>query len=151
MSLPSKAVERLFDRLAMTYGNDWARRWDGLDLNAVKSLWAHELAAWADRLEDIAWALENLPPRAPNAIEFKQLCRQAPRPEVLALPEPKADPARLKVEMAKLREVMAAPRERQVNWEWARRIRSKKDAGAPVSSAAWAMASEVLQRQGEMA
>ncbi len=151
MSLPSKAIDRLFERLALTYGAEWHRRWQGLDENAVKSLWSHELAGFSARLEDIAWALENLPPRAPNAIEFKQLCRQAPRPETPALPEPKADPERMRTELSKLRDVMKQPRESKPNWDWARRIRAKKDAGVPVSSIAWSMANEVLRRHGEMA
>lgn len=102
MSLPLKAVERLFDRLTATYGNDFIVKFGGVDSAKLKSVWAHELAAFGESLHRIAWALENLPERCPNAIEFKKLCYAAPAPEALALPEPKADSARLAAELAKL-------------------------------------------------
>ena len=102
MSLPVKAIDRLFERLALTYGAAWVRQWEGLNMNDVKAMWAHELAGYANRLDAIAWALENLPPRCPNIIEFKSLCREAPRREPLPLPEPPADPERVKAELAKL-------------------------------------------------
>jgi hypothetical protein len=135
MSLPSKAIDRLFDRLMATYGNEWLNRWQGLDGQAVKSLWAHELSAYANRLEALAWALENLPPRAPNVIEFKHLCRQAPLPEAPKLPEPKADPERLKRELSKLGEIRAkAVASTTVDHKaWARRIVGRFDAGDKVN------------------
>jgi len=102
MSLPSKAIDRLFDRLAATYGRQWFLMWEGVEASAVKALWGHELASFENRMEPIAWALENLPAKCLNAIEFKNLCRQAPAPVVPQLPTPKADPERVKAELAKL-------------------------------------------------
>lgn len=134
MSLPMKAIDRLFERLGTTYGKQWTSNWEGAPIIDVKSLWAHELAAFADHLECIAWALENLPPRAPNAIEFKQLCRMAPRKEEApALPAPKADPDRVKAEFAKLREAFkAAPATTHDPKAWARIIIARHEAGENV-------------------
>ncbi|WP_291928621.1 hypothetical protein [Limnohabitans sp.] len=147
MSLPSKAIDRLFDRLTATYGNEWINRWQGLDGQAVKSLWAHELSAYTNRLEALAWALENLPPRAPNVIEFKNLCRQAPAPEVPQLPQPKADPERLKQELSKLGEIRAkAVASTTVDHKaWARRIVGRFDAGDKVNPTTLRFAREALR------
>lgn len=146
MSLPSKAIDRLFDRLAATYGAEWVNRWQGLDSQAVKSLWGHELSAYATRLEAIAWALENLPPRAPNAIEFKQLCRNAPAPEMPKLPEPKADPERLKAELAKLGEMRAKLSTGPTvdHRAWARRIMGRYEGGEKVNPTTLRFAREAL-------
>jgi hypothetical protein len=59
MSLPLKAIDRLFERLTATYGRDFTGRFDGVDQNELKALWAHELAGFADKLSMVAWALEN--------------------------------------------------------------------------------------------
>ena len=147
MSLPSKAIDRLFDRLTATYGNEWINRWQGLDGQAIKSLWAHELSGYATRLEAIAWALENLPPRAPNVIEFKHLCRSAPAPEAQKLPEPKADPERLKLELSKLGEIRAkAVATTTVDHKaWARRIIGRFDAGEKLNPTSLRFARDALR------
>ena len=95
MILPERVIERLFERLALSYGNQWLALWDGLELPAVRAMWAAELGAYAERLDALAWALEHLPERAPNLPAFKALVAQAPRPETPALPGPAPDPARV--------------------------------------------------------
>lgn len=120
MSLQLRVTERLFDRLMATYGNEFLTKYGASDIGSVKSVWAHELAAFGNSLNRIAWALENLPERCPNVIEFKRLCQSAPSPEVQALPEPKADPARLAAELAKLEplreKIAATPRKDCKQW-----------------------------------
>ena len=119
----------------------------------VKTAWAHELDVFGGSLHRLAWALENLPPKCPNVIEFKNLCRQAPAPEVPRLPEPKADPERVKAEMSKLgqlrEKVMASdPPERLA---WARRIVARRVACVPVTQAVFKMAKDALATVGEAA
>lgn len=145
MSLPIKAIDRLFERLGATYGKQWTFMWEGTPISDVKSLWAHELAAYANHLEDIAWALENLPPRAPNAIEFRNLCRSAPRPQSPAMPEPKADPARLKAELAKLAELRKTSSTTTDHKAWARRLVAMHDAGDKVRPVSLRFAREALK------
>lgn len=87
-----EAIDRLFKRLAATYGARWDVSLGQAPIADVKTVWGHELSAFANSLHRIAWALENLPERCPNAIEFRNLCRQAPSPEAPALPLPKANP-----------------------------------------------------------
>lgn len=152
MSLPVKAVDRLFERLALTYGAAWMRQWEGLDVNDIKALWAHELAGFSGRLDAIAWALENLPPRCPNIIEFKALCREAPRPQAAPLPEPPADPERVRAELAKLGHVPASQRAgvtaKVDHKAWAKRIIARHESGEKVRPISLRFAREAL-RMGE--
>lgn len=133
MSLPLKAIDRLFERLILTYGKSFMARWDGLDNNqiaSVKTLWANDLGVYATNLDPIAWALENLPERAPNVIEFKNLCRSAPQKVTAYQLEVAADPKKISEELVKLVELKkkAAP----VSYDgkaWARRIVAAEAAG----------------------
>ena len=131
MSLPNKAIDRLFERLAASYGAQWTRQWQDVPMVDVKTQWSSELAVFSTSLDRVAWALENLPPKCPNVIEFKNLCRQAPAPEVPRLPEPKADPERVKAELSKLGELRAkvasgTPIDHKA---WARRLIARHEAG----------------------
>ena len=148
MSLPLKAVDRLFDRLTATYGREWVNRWDGLDQNAVKTMWAYELSAYANNLHAIAYALEHLPERSPNVIEFRNLCRAAPsQVQALPAPEPKADPARVAAEMAKLRVTMdqVKPGIQVDHKAWAKRILTRHEAGEKLSFISVQFAKEALR------
>lgn len=148
MSLPIKAIDRLFERLALTYGAAWVRQWEGLNMNDIKAMWAHELSGFSGRLEAIAWALENLPERCPNVIEFRNLCRRAPAPEVPKLPEPKADPERMRAELAKLGHVPASQRAGVTatvdHKAWAKRIIERHDSGEKVRPISLRFAREAL-------
>ncbi|MEN9885451.1 MAG: hypothetical protein RL758_29 [Pseudomonadota bacterium] len=155
MSLPAKAIDRLFERLAATYGAAWTRQWADVPINDVKSAWAHELAGFTGRLEAIAWALENLPEKCPNVIEFKNHCRRAPMPEAPKLPEPKADPERVKAELAKLKVMVNKPQQKSTvdHKAWAKAILDRKDAGARINPTTLRFAQEALRKnrteQGE--
>lgn len=102
MSLPLAWVDRIFDKLTLTYGQQFLNRWRDLDMNAVKSDWMHELSGFEKAPHAIAHALSNLPDAPPTVLQFRALARLAPAAELQALPEPKADPERLKAELAKL-------------------------------------------------
>lgn len=151
MSLPTAWVDRIFDKLTLVYGQAFLRKWDAIDMNAVKSDWAHELSGFEHHPKAIAWALQNLnPEKAPNALEFKFLARRAPPEELPKLAAPKADPERVAAELAKLAPVKAAPRSRP-NTDWAKRIVARAEAGERVSALPLRMAREVLARKGETA
>ena len=57
-----KPPNRVFERLAFAYGRDFTARYEGVDANGLRSLWAHELMDrfLANDLESVAWALEHL-------------------------------------------------------------------------------------------
>ena len=146
MTLPIKAVDRLFERLGATYGEQWNRQWVNIPINDVKSAWGHELSGFAGQLEAIAWGLENLPERCPNVIEFRNLCRRAPAPELPRLPEPKADPERVRRELSKLGQI-----KQQVltiktldSKEWARRLIARHEGGENLKPVVLSFAREAL-------
>ena len=127
MSLQSKAIDRLFDRLGVTYGAQFTNFYAGQQPDAVKASWAFELAGFADRLYAIAWALDNLPDRCPNVVEFRKLCRSAPAPiKTLALQAP-ADPERVAIEVAKLSEVRTEVTASFDARQWARDLQKRGD------------------------
>jgi hypothetical protein len=146
ISLPVKAIDRLFERLSATYGAAWTRQLADAPINDVKSAWAHELAGFAGHLEALAWGLENLPERCPNVIEFRNLCRRAPEKEVPRLPEPKANPERLKAELAKLGESRKAIAQKsgRDHKEWARAIIANHESGGHVNAVSLRFAREAL-------
>jgi len=134
MSLQMKAIDRLFERMAATYTTQWTRQFSEVPMQDVKTAWAHELDAFSGYLESIAWALENLPPKCPNVIEFRNICRQAPARQAPQLPEPKADPARVAAELAKLADVRkSALVSRTDGRDWARRIMERVNSGQSVN------------------
>jgi len=125
-------IERIFKRLAATYGAAWDRSLGQTPIMDVMTVWAHELSGFLQHrraMQSIAWALENLPDRCPNVIEFKSLCRKAPALDVPALPEPAADPARVAAELAKLAPLRAEPVSRHDSKAWAKRLQSRHAAG----------------------
>lgn len=89
-----EAIDRLFKRLAATYGARWDASLGQTPLADVKTVWAHELGSFSGSLHRITWALDNLPERCPNPIEFRNLCRQAPSSDAIAIeaPLPKQNP-----------------------------------------------------------
>ena len=148
MSLPNKAIDRLFDRLSATYGSAWTRQWADVPLGEVKTAWAHELSGYASEtgLNSIAWALENLPEKCPNIIEFRNLCRRAPVPVVPQLPEPKADPGRVAAELAKLASVRkAATSSARDHKAWAKALIARHNAGDPIKPIQLRFAREALR------
>lgn len=143
MSLPAKAVDRIFHRLAATYGTEFMNRYAGVDDVDMKTVWAHELGGFASDLQSIAWALENLPERCPNAIEFRNLCRRSPRAETPRLDAP-ADPERVKSELAKLADMK--PKATGFDGkDWARRILDNYAHGVVVRPVTLRFAREALR------
>ena len=91
--LPSQWVNRIFDKLALTYGRAWIAKWDGLDPDEVKADWARELAGFDAHPDSIRYALENLPADwPPTVLGFRAIARRAPPPPLPRLEAPKANP-----------------------------------------------------------
>ena len=147
MSFPTVALDRLFARLTATYGAAWDRSLGQAPINDVKALWAHELQGFSSHLDAVAWALENLPERCPNVIEFRNLCRRAPEPERPRLEEPRANLERIREELAKLGPVrQAMTGGGRPNTDWAHRIVGRSKAGERISPTVLKMAQDVVNR-----
>lgn len=80
MKLKSVWVDRIFERLAGIYGTQFTAKFPNAE--EAKKVWAAELGVFDNHPEAISFALENLPiERAPNVLEFREICRRAPRNE----------------------------------------------------------------------
>lgn len=142
------AIDKLFQRLAGAYMADWDRKLGQTPIKDVKTVWLHELAGF---LRDshtsmaIAWALERLPERAPNVIEFRNLCRQAPAVEVPQLEAPKADPERVAAELAKMAPVKQQAKTSTYDHKaWAKSLIARMKAGEPIKPIQKRFAHEAL-------
>ena len=119
-------VERIFERMAATYMAEWSRKVGQIPIADLMTVWEHELSGFLQSREAmmaIAWALENLPETAPNVIQFRNLCRMAPAQELPKLTEPRADPERIRAELAKLAPLREATPPENVDYKaWAKAI-----------------------------
>lgn len=133
MALSEKWIDAIFARLTVRYGSAFLGRWNGIDMELVKADWAEELAGLENWPEAIKHALDTLPADkpAPTVNEFKAACLRAPKPDRKALPEPVADPARVKSEMAKLEQ--RRPAGVNVYTDWIRRGLADIEAGVKKS------------------
>lgn len=123
MSLPAAWVDRIFDKLALTYGRDFIGRYEGMDFNAVKSNWAFELAGFVTHPSAIAHVLANLPDRPPSVIEFRKIARAAPLPDLPRIEYSSAGKERVAAELAKLAPFLGRrPVSSAGNKDWAHRI-----------------------------
>ena len=142
----TQPIDRLFERLSLTYGSAWDNSIGTAPLNEIKSFWLHELSPFLKSKESmmaISWALDNLPERPPNLVHFKNLCHRAPEPERPQLPSPQADPVRVQKELAKLSQLNAnVPRHDPK--DWARKIMLDHKNGLPRRSLYVAWAKEAL-------
>lgn len=142
MSLPAPWVDKIFAKLTLAYGRDFLGRWEGLDINAVKSDWAHELAGFQQQPDAIAYGLQNLPERCPNVFEFRAMCRRSPKQDVPRIEHAPANPERVAAELRKLTAVREQPR--SDFREWARRIVARHEGGERMTNAQLAMAKDAL-------
>ena len=87
--LPDAWVSKIFQSLTGIYGAQFRSKFsqleNGVDIGIAMAAqaWAKELGNYHDKPEAIAYALEHLPvDHAPNALEFRDICRRAPQKEV---------------------------------------------------------------------
>jgi hypothetical protein len=120
-------LDDIWDKLQLTYGQGFLRRYDGIDMESVKANWHHELAPFLVRPAVFAFALTHLPAdSAPTVLQFVELCRAAPRvEEFAALPAPTVDPAGVKRIAAQLRSLR--PERPNDPKAWAYRLREREE------------------------
>ena len=146
--ISNRVIDRLFQRLAACYGAEWIGKWVGVPMQDVRSIWALELAPFADRLDAINWAIDHRPERAPTAAQFRDLCRQAPRAETVKLQEPIPSMEtldRIRDQIESLAVEMTRPMEQRDMLAWARKIVARSDAGVKVSANSLSIARQALR------
>jgi len=85
-------IARIFKELKLIYGAQFQREYlDGFEEEEVIEIWTQRLDYWLAKPYAIEFALEHLPIRCPNVIEFEQLCKQAPKPALVKLPAPQPE------------------------------------------------------------
>ena len=113
-TLPAQWVERIFHKMALIYGRDFLRRWDGMDIEEVKADWAQELGRFAGNSEAIRWALAHVPEAHPPTVrEFAKLCEMPAKSAMLHIECARAFTAMGKLDAAerqldKVEQVIAA-------------------------------------------
>ena len=134
MGLPLSWVDKIFSKLTLIYGRDFIGRWEGLEISDVKTDWAHELDGFDRFPEGIAFALQNMQPgKPPNVLEFRAMALKAPKPELVRLDAPKADPTKMAAEFKKLAEVVKRPSAGGIDHKaWAKTIIARDAAGEKV-------------------
>lgn len=143
----ASCVEELFRRMSAMYGRLFADMWAGSTLTDVKAVWAEDLAPFC--WQQIAWAMEqckatkDFPPTLPM---FRQLCQQAPRPELpKALPSPGPDEKTRQNRAAEIEQQAKAVASATPGKEWARKLRKEWISGINLLPIQIAMASDALE------
>jgi hypothetical protein len=97
--LPDELLDRVWQKLLVSYGHLFKAQWDGLPISAVREDWAEELASFAGKPWAIDYALAHRPDRLPlTAAMFRRLCSQAIDPAQTSAqrdPGPRANPQRV--------------------------------------------------------
>lgn len=146
MLMPISWIEKILDRMATTYGTEFARKWNGVDSAAMKATWARELDNFVMHPQAIAWALDHLPEYPPNVIQFRNLARSAPGGIGMApaiTNDVPAKPEVVNAELAKIGETIVAGKTTDPR-AWAHRILAAVEAGEIRSSISVRMARQAL-------
>jgi hypothetical protein len=133
MPLPAAWVESLFTRLAVRYGSEWTRRWEGIDIAAVKADWAEELSGFINSPDAIKHGLENLPAdRPPTVSQFRVICRG--RPDIFP-PQIKGPASSDEVVNSAIKKALAGEKNNEGPRAWANRLRIREQQAERLSQA----------------
>ena len=143
-SFPAGWIDRIFTKLIAIYGRDFLSRWEGIDIGDVKEDWRHELNGFERFPKSIAYALDNLPDKPPTVLEFRALCRRAPDDAAPRLEAPPASKEIRERELAKIREILARPKDNDPR-AWAKRIVERHKAGERIDHTPLLWAIEALR------
>ena len=139
------AVDHVFSVMGATYGAAWDRSLGTAPISDVKTVWSDALADFChsdNAKRSIIWGLKNLTDTVPNSRQFRTLCRQAPTPVVeLRLEMPKADPERMRAELAKIAVIPVSSVDHKA---WAKKILLDVRAGFKRNSTSVLFAKQAL-------
>jgi hypothetical protein len=127
------AVDHIFSALAVAYGPAFTRSLGEAPSAEIKTFWGYQISDFTHSKaakRAIVWALQNLPPKVPNAIEFKNLCRNAPSKAPVMLPAPAVNP---EIAAKVLGGLKASTLPKVDHKAWAHRIIARHEAGQKIS------------------
>lgn len=140
MSLPLPWVEKIFTKLILVYGRSFLDRWAGLEIDAVKADWAHELAALERSPNSITYALQNLPAdKPPTVLEFRKIAWSAPAADMPQIAHKKATPENIAAALAGLSNHTGINPK-----DWARRILARHESGEKLNPTSFLFAKQAL-------
>lgn len=144
MTLPSSWVDRIFNKLTVTYGQRFLGLYSGISLDSVKADWAYELRGLAQSPNAIKYALEHMSPdKAPNVLEFRDMCRRAPAKAPVQIAPPPIDPEMTRKAM----EAINRPEPHDPRaWAWA--LKDREEKGAKLTGAQRAMWRSAINPRG---
>lgn len=148
--MPESWIEKIFGHMEAMYGARFHDAWRDTDLSQVKAMWGMKLAGFHDQPERLKFAINAMDakPFPPTLPEFLDLCRQAPRPDIPALPEPRIDPAMAAERAAKMQEKALAAMRNPPGHRWAIRIMDDIAAGVVLQMTSEQFACEALRNLG---
>lgn len=101
-------INIIFKKLSLRYGRDFTGKWEGIDLDDVKSDWALELDGFEKSPYAIFYALKNLPDsKPPNVAEFRNIALRAPEQPLPRLDAPQASPEIARKAIAEARALLS--------------------------------------------
>lgn len=124
-------LDMLFSKLGAIYGAAWDRSHGVTPIADIKTVWADHLSGFS--VGDIKYALSHLPTKCPNVLEFRQICRGAPKPEFKQLPRPTQDPS-------VVAEVVGVVKSKLTNLPvqdpkgWARKLKARHEKGEKLAA-----------------
>ena len=69
----------IFGRMSAIYGNDFARKWDGIDPNLIRQEWIGTMGRFLTYKPIMDYALDHIDPaRPPSSLQFRNLCQNGP-------------------------------------------------------------------------
>lgn len=151
MSIPLTWIDRIFEKLTLTYGAEFLNRWKGVPLDEVKADWARELDGLEKRPEAIKYALEHLPTdKAPTVLQFRELTRRAPDKALPALPAPEVNPAAVAHAIEMAHKAFNTPVDRLARQREHMAMELRGEQVSPAQRDFWrrALRTELVQRYG---
>jgi hypothetical protein len=75
----NQGFDYIFGRMNAIYGNDFARKWDGIDANLIRTEWIGTLGRFLTYRPVMDYTLLHLDPaRPPSSLQFRKICQDAP-------------------------------------------------------------------------
>ncbi len=79
--LPSTWIESLFNRFEGMYGKSFHAKWDGMNIENVKKVWAEDLGEFnSETLKAALQACRETCEHPPSSAKFYQLCKAVRKP-----------------------------------------------------------------------